>query len=158
MLDDVRYIELKSGYADDGPAWIGRVKLSKSGRTLYFNGLALQNWYADRWADVETGLRYGVSRLKKNGWWKATCATPAKKRWTRTAIPSSIWRTTFPSSASISTSTSPKRCERALFFIPGQHLTFPPRKQTGRRCFFDLFFLKFPFQNALRRCIMGANA
>ena len=29
MLDNVRYIELKSGYADDGPAWIGRVKLSK---------------------------------------------------------------------------------------------------------------------------------
>ena len=67
MLDNVRYIELKSGYADDGPAWIGRVKLSKSGRTLYFNGLALQKWYADRWADVETGLRYWVSRLKKNG-------------------------------------------------------------------------------------------
>ena len=67
MLDDVRYIELKSGYADDGPAWIGRVKLSKSGRTLYFNGLALQKWYADRWADVETGQRYWVSRLKKNG-------------------------------------------------------------------------------------------
>ena len=67
MLDDVRYIELKSGYADDGPAWIGRVKLSKCGRTLYFNGLALQKWYADRWADVETGQRYWVSRLKKNG-------------------------------------------------------------------------------------------
>ena len=68
MLDDVRYIELKSGYADDGPAWIGRVKLSRSGRTLYFNGLALQKWYADRLADVETGQRYWVSRLKKNGW------------------------------------------------------------------------------------------
>ena len=64
MLDDVRYIELKSGYSDDGPAWIGRVKASKSGRTLYFNGLALQKgWYADRYADVETGQLYWVSRL-----------------------------------------------------------------------------------------------
>ena len=36
-------------------------------RQLYFNGLALQKWYADRWADVETEQRYWVSRLKKNG-------------------------------------------------------------------------------------------
>ena len=28
----VRYIELKTGYTDDGPAWIGRVRMSRSGR------------------------------------------------------------------------------------------------------------------------------
>ena len=38
----LRYIELKSGYNDDGPAWIGYVKLSRSGRTVYFNGRALK--------------------------------------------------------------------------------------------------------------------
>ena len=27
----LKYIELKTGYNDDGPAWIGRVKASKSG-------------------------------------------------------------------------------------------------------------------------------
>ncbi len=34
----LRYIELKTGYNDNGPAWIGRVKLSGSGKTIYFNG------------------------------------------------------------------------------------------------------------------------
>ena len=34
---NLKYIELKSGYADDGPAWIGNVKESKSGETIYFN-------------------------------------------------------------------------------------------------------------------------
>jgi hypothetical protein len=32
----LKYIELKSGYSnDDGPAWIGYVTPSKTGRTLY---------------------------------------------------------------------------------------------------------------------------
>lgn len=31
------YVELKTGYSDDGPAWIGYVGRSKSGKTLYFN-------------------------------------------------------------------------------------------------------------------------
>jgi hypothetical protein len=30
------YIELKTGYQDNGPAWIGRVKFSKTGQTIYF--------------------------------------------------------------------------------------------------------------------------
>ena len=34
----LRYIELKTGHDDNGPAWIARVKLSKSKRTIYFNG------------------------------------------------------------------------------------------------------------------------
>ena len=37
MAHDLMYIELKTGYSDDGPAWIGYVKASKSGKTLYFN-------------------------------------------------------------------------------------------------------------------------
>src|SRR3954468_5033181 len=64
----IRYIELKSGYHDDGPAWIARVAVSKSGRTLYFNGKALKrstqsgsgNYY-----DVETAESYWVSGVKK---------------------------------------------------------------------------------------------
>ena len=32
------YIELKSGFNDDGPARIGRVTFSKSGRSVYYQG------------------------------------------------------------------------------------------------------------------------
>ena len=30
MIKDLMYIELKTGYSDDGPAWIGYVKTSKN--------------------------------------------------------------------------------------------------------------------------------
>ena len=36
MIHDLMYIELKTGYSDDGPAWIGYVKTSKSKKTIYF--------------------------------------------------------------------------------------------------------------------------
>jgi len=67
------YIELKSGagHTDRGPARIGRVTFSKSGRTLYYRDLKLQslkgsgicaNFYA-----VASGDEYWVSGCKKNG-------------------------------------------------------------------------------------------
>jgi len=70
VISMIRYIELKSGYHDDGPAWIARVAVSKSGRTLYFNGKALKrstqsgsgNYY-----DVETTESYWLSGVKKKG-------------------------------------------------------------------------------------------
>ncbi len=69
----MRYIELKTGYNDDGPAWIGYVMPSKSGRTLYFNDRALQSTaeYAGKdgcsnYFDIETGERFWVSGVKKN--------------------------------------------------------------------------------------------
>ena len=67
----LRYIELKTGHSDNGPAWIARVTVSKTGRTVYFNGKALKrssragasaNHY-----DLETGEEYWVSGIKKNG-------------------------------------------------------------------------------------------
>lgn len=70
----LRYIELKSGYSDDGPAWIGYVTQSKSGRTLYFNGRGLMKLKGQRraseggnYVDMETGASYWVSGVKKNG-------------------------------------------------------------------------------------------
>jgi len=66
----LRYIELKTGYADNGPAWIARVKLSKSGRTIYFNGKALKRaarGVSGNRYDVQTGQEYWVSGVKKNG-------------------------------------------------------------------------------------------
>ena len=44
----LRYVELKSGHSDNGPAWIGYVTESKSGRTLYFNGRGLMKLKGQR--------------------------------------------------------------------------------------------------------------
>ena len=65
----LRYIELKTGYNDDGPAWIGRVKLSKSGRTVYFNGRALKQGArsAGNFYDLETREIFWVSGIKRDG-------------------------------------------------------------------------------------------
>ena len=71
---ELKYIELKSGYNDNGPAWIGRVKVSRSGRTVYFNDHAFQ-MQNGAWAyssgsnffDVETKELYWISGVKKGG-------------------------------------------------------------------------------------------
>jgi hypothetical protein len=70
----LRYIELKSGYGDNGPAWIGYVTSSKTGRTLYFNERGLLKLKGQRradsggnYVDVETGEGFWVSGVKKNG-------------------------------------------------------------------------------------------
>lgn|SRR5690606_231038 len=71
MRPQLTYIELKSGYSDNGPAWIGIVEFSKTGHTVYFDNKALKrlkvpssnaNHY-----DIETGEEYWVSGVKKNG-------------------------------------------------------------------------------------------
>ena len=38
----LRYAELKTGHNDNGPAWIGSIQMSRSGRTIFFNGKALK--------------------------------------------------------------------------------------------------------------------
>jgi len=65
----LRYIELKSGYSDDGPAWIGRVQLSRSGRTVYFDGKALKRGQgiSGNHFDLLTGEEYWISCIKKKG-------------------------------------------------------------------------------------------
>ena len=65
----LKYLELKSGYADTGPAWIAKVGVSKSGRTLYFNGRALKRaqGISGNHVDLETGEEYWVSNVKKDG-------------------------------------------------------------------------------------------
>lgn len=70
-MNMLRYIELKSGYQDNGPAWIGRVRLSKSKTTVYFNGKAFKKaqggGISGNYFDVETGQEYWISGIKKNG-------------------------------------------------------------------------------------------
>jgi len=68
----LKYIEKKTGHNNDGPAWIGNVAVSKSGRTVYFNGLAFKRVSGRSGAggnhqDVATGDEYWISNVKKNG-------------------------------------------------------------------------------------------
>jgi hypothetical protein len=70
----LRYIELKSGHSDNGPAWIAYVRKSKSGRTLYFNGRGLIKLKGQRrgdsggnYIDIKTGESFWISGVKKNG-------------------------------------------------------------------------------------------
>lgn len=65
------YVELKTGFSDDGPAWIGRVRFSKTGRTIYYRGRTLQRkgWGGGpgNHVDVDTGEEFWVSGVKKDG-------------------------------------------------------------------------------------------
>lgn len=66
------YIEHKPpGAGDTGPARIGRVRFSKTGRTLYYGDKAFQSLkgtgVGGNYADVETGEVYWISGCKKDG-------------------------------------------------------------------------------------------
>jgi len=67
MNPEIRYIELKSGFSDDGPAWIGSVSFSRTGRTAYFNGKGFKHAGKGHYSDLETGENYWISGIKKNG-------------------------------------------------------------------------------------------
>lgn len=72
MKTELKYIELKSGFRDNGPAWIGIVEFSKSGRTLYFNGKAFKNLNAlgregGNYYDIKSNDEYWISGIKKDG-------------------------------------------------------------------------------------------
>ena len=66
---EIKYIELKTGYSDNGPAWIGKVMKSKSGTTIYFNNKAFRkyNGVSGNYFDVESGEEYWISGVKKDG-------------------------------------------------------------------------------------------
>ena len=70
MKTVLKYIELKTGFSHNGPAWIGLVSLSKSGKTLYFDGKAFQslqgNGLSGNYYELESGDEYWISGVKKN--------------------------------------------------------------------------------------------
>lgn len=70
MKSEIKYLELKTGYSHNGPAWIGLVSFSKSGKTIYFNGKAFQSIGSDRargnFYDIESGEEYWISGVKKD--------------------------------------------------------------------------------------------
>ena len=65
------YVELKTGFEDNGPAWIGFGTYSKTGRTIYFNGKAFQimggRGIQGNYFDIETSEEYWISGIKKDG-------------------------------------------------------------------------------------------
>jgi hypothetical protein len=65
----IMYIEVKSGYNDNGPARIGRVTFSKTGKTVYYRDRAFQqgSGISGNFFDVETGEEYWISGVKRDG-------------------------------------------------------------------------------------------
>jgi hypothetical protein len=65
----IMYIEMKPGLS--GPARIGRVRFSKTRKTIYYDGKKLQslkgNGFKANYYDVESAMQYWVSNCKKDG-------------------------------------------------------------------------------------------
>jgi hypothetical protein len=67
MKQKLFYVELKTGFNDNGPAWIGKAYFSKSGQTIYFNGLILKGSGKGNCHEIQSGDMYWTSGIKKNG-------------------------------------------------------------------------------------------
>ena len=67
----IMYIEQKTGFGDFGPARIGLVSFSHSGRTIYYKGKSYQSCggqgIVGNYFDTETGDEVWISGPKKNG-------------------------------------------------------------------------------------------
>jgi hypothetical protein len=70
MKSRIMYIEDKSSGLS-GPARIGRVTFSKSGRTVYYAGRSFQSLngsgYKANFFDTENGSRFWISGCRKDG-------------------------------------------------------------------------------------------
>jgi hypothetical protein len=66
----IMYIERKAGELT-GPARIGRVSFSKTGRSIYYGGKAFQNLggtgFKANYYEVESGDQYWISGPKRDG-------------------------------------------------------------------------------------------
>lgn len=69
MKSEIVYVELKSGYSDNGPAWIGKGFYSKSGQSIYFNNKVFKkgSGISGNYYDIENGDEYWISGVKKDG-------------------------------------------------------------------------------------------
>jgi hypothetical protein len=67
----IRYVELKTGYGDSGPASISWVTFSKTWQTVYYRDRVLRRipggGISGNHRDVETGEEYWVSGVKRDG-------------------------------------------------------------------------------------------
>jgi hypothetical protein len=67
MKDRVMYLEQKYEFGDEqGPAWIGRVRFSKTGRTIFYRGRTLEEAAGGPGThrDKATGELFFVSGIK----------------------------------------------------------------------------------------------
>lgn len=69
MKSEIIYVELKTGYSDNGPAWIGKGFYSMSGQSIYFNNKVFKrgSGISGNYYDSETVNEYWISRVKKDG-------------------------------------------------------------------------------------------
>ena len=69
MTGELIYVELKTGYGDNGPAWIGNGFYNRTRKTVYFNGhvFCRRQGISGNHIDLETGEEYWISGVKKNG-------------------------------------------------------------------------------------------
>ena len=71
MKSRIMYIELKSNQSDMGPARIGRVTFSQTGKTIYYRGKRFRRikggGYSNYYDLDATGDGYWISGCKKNG-------------------------------------------------------------------------------------------
>lgn len=69
MTAELIYVELKTGYSNNGPAWIGNGFYNRTRKTVYFNGRAFcrSQGISGNHIDMETGEEYWISGVKKKG-------------------------------------------------------------------------------------------
>ena len=69
MKAEIIYVELKTGYSDNGPAWIGNGFYNRTRKTVYFNGQVFcrSQGISSNHIDLETRDEYWISGVKKNG-------------------------------------------------------------------------------------------
>jgi hypothetical protein len=70
MRSRIMYIEYK-GAGLTGPARIGRVSFSKTGKTLYYGGMTFQSLkgsgFKSNYFEIESGDQYWISGCKRDG-------------------------------------------------------------------------------------------
>ena len=67
MKNEIRYIEKYTGSNHNGEAWIAHVRLSKTGKTIYFNGKAFKKFERGMYYDIENSDEYWITGIKKRG-------------------------------------------------------------------------------------------
>lgn len=69
MAERIMYLQLKTGYdVDRGPAWIARVRFSKSWRTAHVHGRTLERVreFDANFQDIDTGELFWMSGPKRD--------------------------------------------------------------------------------------------
>ncbi len=69
MKSEIVYVENKTEANHNGKAWIGKCFFSKTKQTIYFNGNIYKKGkgISSNYFDLETGINYWISGVKKNG-------------------------------------------------------------------------------------------